>query len=359
MQRILAKENILHQAGSCYANCREPDCGEEKAVNFGYKPADGNRFEVCGSQYLLSKSTSFTQQSGQTFCCTKHMSVGSIETPEEANCFARALIKRNQSGINFWTSATPSNCTGTYVWCSLDGSGEVVDQESLPRPQNAKSSGKFVMVQANAKTELLSFEFGEPSAKSRVICEREQPQNCRESLCHPVGFAVEKRDIQGIKNTVFYRRNCKYLYGCQRVFDVCPEPSYNYYQGLKWCRVNFEEAFMALTLESTEKLKCVLEVFKANGIKDTTFFIGATSFGCPKSIRWCEHKDKPFLNTSLYRWDDGEPSMDPAKDCVYAKYNASKGEITLGKMLCTISTLPVLISQSETTYQKYSFGLKN
>ncbi|XP_065334494.1 uncharacterized protein LOC135935854 [Cloeon dipterum] len=341
---------------NCESNCPNQDCGEEKAERFGYmKPGvDGDVIEACGMQYLFSKIPKYNQRATHTFCCTKHMNAASITTLEEAKCLAREMIKRNLSDFSFWTSARPSNCTNLYTWCSMDGSGEVLDQNLLDIPKNSNPKKQFITVKAIAQTESLAFSFEDPTFTTRAMCSRPNAQTCTSSFCSPMGFKEELEGNKPRRITGLYRSNCKYMYGCRKLFDTCPA-KYSYYQGSKWAQANLDYIMKFVTLETKEKMECLLQVLKGNNVKSSTFIVNAMSLGCPKYIRWCEIPDSPLLNNSYIPWEEGEPSMDPTKECVYMKYNAEKNSFAFGKMSCYTELM--FISQSSEIYPNNTLGL--
>ncbi|XP_065332838.1 uncharacterized protein LOC135934784 [Cloeon dipterum] len=373
--------NELQNDNSCESNCPKPFCGEEKAEKFGYKPDDGELLEACGKQYIFSRAPRFNQNSTVSFCCTKHMSAGSVSSLDEAKCLAREMIKRNIGDVPFWTSARPSNCTDFSTWCALDGSGEVVDQTSLQINIKSRNSKKrFVTVKANVQTESLTFEFEDPAVLARAMCSRPSPLTCAESLCAPMGFneqlgwaadafiqfmlqisfttfpCLQLEQSRKAKKTAFYRSDCKYMYGCNKVFDVCyvPDP---YYLAAKWGQASsIEYRMVMLTLETQEKMECFLKLLKANNMKTVTFNVNAVSFGCPKSNRWCQIPENPFLNSSYIPWAKGEPSMDPSKECVLVKYDADKKSFTFTKNSCKYSP-NLRFSETIDFYPQHSLGI--
>ncbi|XP_065353575.1 uncharacterized protein LOC135948292 isoform X2 [Cloeon dipterum] len=349
--------NNVKNDNYCESNCPNTFCGDEKADKFGYKPDDGELLEACGKQYIFSRAPRFNQNTTQLFCCTKHMSAGSVSSLDEAKCLAREMIKRNIGDVPFWTSARPSNCTDFSTWCALNGSGEVVDQTSLQIINKRTNPKKqFVTVKANVQTESLTFEFEDPAVMARAMCSRMNPLSCTESLCSPMGFIEQIEQNRKAKKTAFYRASCKFIYGCNKIFDVCIV-AYPYYAAAKWTQASsVEYRTVMLTLETQEKMECFLKLMKANNIMNGTFHVNAVSFGCPKSNRWCQIPEDPFLNNSYIPWAKGEPSMDPSKECVIVKYDADKISFTFTKNSCKYSP-NLRISQTIDFYPEHSFGL--
>ncbi|CAB3383082.1 Hypothetical predicted protein [Cloeon dipterum] len=305
----------------------------EMADKFGYRPDDGDFIEACGKQYIFSRTPRFNQNTTLSFCCTKHMSAGSISTLDEAKCLAREMIKRNISDVPFWTSARPSNCSDIFTWCALDGSGEVVDQSSLQiMNKNINPKKQFVTVKANVQTESLTFEFEDPAVLARAMCSRPSPLTCTEPLCSPMGFKEEFEFSRGVQKSVVYRRGCKFIYGCNKIFDVCKEAD-PYYQTSRWVQACLEYRMVLVTLETQEKMECFLNLLKANKVKSGTFIVNAASFGCPKSNRWCQIPGDPFLNNSYIPWGKGEPNMDPSKECVLVNFQKMQIEALLYTMV--------------------------
>ncbi|XP_065346381.1 uncharacterized protein LOC135943660 [Cloeon dipterum] len=286
------------------------------------------------------------------------MSAGSVSSLDDAKCLAREMIKRNISDVPFWTSARPSNCSDFSTWCALDGSGEVVDQASLQIINKSINPKKqFVTVKANVQTESLTFEFEDPAVLARAMCSRPSSQTCTESLCSPMGFKEQFDHTKSLHKTAFYRADCKYMYGCNKIFDLCYMPSPRpYYLASKWGQAtSLEYRMVLLTLETEEKMDCILKLLKANNMKTGTFHVNAVSFGCPKSNRWCQIPEDPILNNSYIPWGKGEPSMDPSKECVLVKYDADKKSLTFTKNSCKDAT-NLRIVQTIDSFPEHSFG---
>ncbi|XP_059490032.1 uncharacterized protein LOC132205153 [Neocloeon triangulifer] len=334
----------------CESNCPKPECGEESQSKFGYKAIDGDLLEICGRQYLFSKAFTYSQKGASVFCCTKHMSLASVSGDLESKCLAREMIKRNYTDNSFWTGGRLGSCPNTYFWCPLDGTPEVVDQEALQWQPSSDPNKQAITLKAVTKANMVQLEFEDKDARRRVLCVREIPSKCTESICNPVGATQEINDNKKFRATAFYRRGCIYGFACKKIYDFAlTDSKFNYYQAAKWSIANLEYKLRLVTFETKEKVECLLEALKASGISSSTFYVAANSFGCPKSIRWCNSADNPIMDDSFIQWEAGEPSMDPNKDCVYAKYNAGKNELTFGKTACNATLY--FINESDAIYE--------
>ncbi|XP_059490188.1 uncharacterized protein LOC132205254 [Neocloeon triangulifer] len=346
----------------CESNCPSPECGEEAATKFEYKPGDGDFIEMCGRQYLISKLATHSLKSASVFCCTKHMSLASVSTDLDSKCLARELIKRNYTDNSFWTGGRLGSCPDTYFWCPLDpvdGTTEVVDKDALQWfPPSSNPNKPAITITVVNKSETLQFALENKDMSRKALCVRDIPSKCQNSFCHPVAASEEVSQAKKFKSTGFYRFSCVYGYACKKIYDINPGQKYIYYQTVKWSMTNVDYKMRMITIETKEKLECLLDALRTSGVKSNTFFVAANSFGCPKSIRWCNGVNNPLMDDSFIPWDVGEPSMDLNKDCVYAKYNAGKNELTFGKTSCINSTLSY-ISETDPIYESKTLMANN
>ncbi|CAB3385654.1 Hypothetical predicted protein [Cloeon dipterum] len=338
----------------CTAECMKPNCGNEITAKFGYKSSDGELFEKCGYQYLVSKSVSFSPNAARMFCCTKQMSLIGLYSEQESKCLAAELIRRKLHVRAFWTSANVSaTCSDTYFWCNFDGSAEIIDSNLLP---NNPDTSKKLAAQVDNATGSIVYEFESSSSLRRVICKRVLPQRCTESVCIPVGCELEyKENLKRKFTPAVYRPGCVYVNGCNRIYDVSTVLKETQFQAAKYACANFDVNTTFCALETKEEFDCLLKVFKANNIKSGQYYVSASSFGCPRSVRWCNERDNPLMEGPHIQWEEGEPSMDPSKECVYARYNNDKNQITFGKINCAVNLW--YIKESEPIYTNNSFGL--
>ncbi|XP_065334672.1 uncharacterized protein LOC135935959 [Cloeon dipterum] len=317
------------QVTDCDVNCTKIDCSEETGDRFGIGPSDGEIVEMCGYEYLFTKTARYTQRGSQMFCCTKIMDVVDITTESELACFLNETIKRNLSSNSYWTNARLSTCPNKYAWCSSNP--ELANEQVL----QAKKSSPFVALKPITGPNSIVWEFEDGSAIKRTICKREASSNCKKSNCFQVGCKSEISKNTASKGSLLYRLGCIEIQGCNKSFLVCLGSGnrFSYFQCAKWSCGDFYN-FKLISFETKEKLDCVLGTFKSYKMNNTRFYLSATSFGCPSAPRWCNYVDNPPLNYTYLTWAKGEPSTDPNKECFYADYNATKNDFTFGKSNC-------------------------